>query len=233
MKKGQQKIIWFAFESAIGIGKSTLCTALERRFNADNRIVFCQEPVELWEKNGVLKKSYEDPVVFSFPTQCIFFASRIEVIVKAIEDNKDKPVLILISERSPFSDTLFWNTKKNNGSVDPILHEAYTKMWSHFQKLLPENAKQPSLFIYLKTSLETSMKRLRSRGRDAETSVTDSYQQLLIDQHEEHFVDGQNTRMPDGKEVPCIVLDAEGNFRDDAEEFEKIASVIRDKLEEF
>jgi deoxyadenosine/deoxycytidine kinase len=191
--------MWVSLEGLISCGKSTL---IDKVISKLDNVQIIPEPVDEWEASGILKKSYTDPL-YTFPAQCEFFTSRIRTI-----RSKYDPTKINISERSPFSDVFFWNIQ----SVDPLLHLTYLNMWTEWQNLLP--VRNPNLFIYLVTSTETCMRRIKERGRDSEQGITVSYMESLHDQHEMYLSGGQ-VKMPDGTLVPCITIDSTQNYRDD------------------
>jgi len=221
-----------SFEGPIGVGKSTLWTLLqshlEKAFGKD-KFAMCQEPVEQWIENDILRLSYEEPKLYSFPAQCVFFTSRIKHLRDQMVENKD--VNLFISERSPFSDKMFWELKLKLEDVTPVLHKAYMDMWNLWQDLMPPDVRQPSLFIYLKASVDTCMARLKERNRDAEKTVGPDYQRALIEEHDNIFC-SDYVYMPDGKTIPCITVDAEVNYKDDPKELDKIATQIIDKIKE-
>jgi deoxyadenosine/deoxycytidine kinase len=101
-------------------------------------------------------------------------------------------------------------------------------MWQEWQQLLP--MRRPTLFIYLKTSVDTCMKRMAERNRDAESGVPREYQAKLIAEHERVFCNGNTVLLPDGSRVPCIVVDGEQNYRDDEAVAKRIAQFISDAL---
>lgn len=203
--------MWVALEGALGAGKSTFVETILPRL--DRATTTIPEPVEKWVADGVLERSYRDPT-FKFPAQCYFFTSRIQTFREKYRRGK-----INVSERSPFSDKIFWNL---NCTDDPQLHQLYMDMWKEWQNLLP--VKRPDLFIYLKVSTETSIARTRERNRAAEENVDEDYLRKVVDAHDEIFTD--NVEMPDGSVVPCITISGEGNFRDDPLEAERIANII-------
>lgn len=208
---------WVSLEGLIGAGKSTLIDKII------SKIPNCQiipEPVAEWETCGILKKSYSDPL-YTFPAQCHFFTSRIRTF-RTLYD----PTKINISERSPFSDIFFWNVQ----SIDPLLHSVYMDMWKEWQNLLP--VRNPNLFIYLVTSTDNCLNRIKERGRESESGITREYLEQLADQHDMHLAGG-NVKMPDGAIVPSITIDSSLNYRDDESVAQEISDTIREILSNF
>jgi len=210
--------MWVSIEGLIGVGKSTFLTQLKTHLNQE--FILVPEPVEDWV---FLKDSYDNPKVYSFPAQIEFFTSRVAKFRSMYQEFGQ----LYISERSVFSDKVFWNTKLELGDVDPRLHALYLKMWSLWQDLLP--IRKPNVFIYLDTNLEECMRRVKERNREAEDALTIDYQRVLKQEHEKIFFDPEGVLMPDGCRVPCIVIDASEDFRD-AKVMERHVKAIRNLI---
>lgn len=210
---------WVSVEGIIGAGKSTLIEQLSHLNGVE--ATYVPEPVEKWVKSGILKKAYESPQVWNFPAQCHFFTSRIDTFCSVYDPNRS----LYVSERSAFSDQLFWNTQLNLGRVDAELHEIYRDMWRTFQRLQP--VPNPSLFVYLRPDFDQCMARMINRNRSEEKSVDTKYQRELYRQHEETF-SSDGVLMPDGTVVPCIIVEGNGNFRDDL----RVSQGIRRQIEQ-
>lgn len=196
--------MWFSLEGSIGVGKTTFIDKVIRPWMPGVNVI--PEPVEEWEKSGILQKSYVDPS-YRFPAQCTFFTSRVRTFKRLYN-----PAVLNISERSTFSDVFFWNIQED---VDPLLRKCYFDMWTEWQNLLPK--RNPDLFIYLTTSTDTCMNRIHERNRSAESTIGKPYLRLLEEEHDVHLRNPLGVEMPDGTMVPCIVIDASLNYRDDLE----------------
>jgi len=208
--------MWYSIEGTIGVGKSTFIDKVIPLIG--ELVTVIPEPVEEWESSGILKKSYTD-TTYRFPAQCTFFTSRIRKF-KTLYN----PQTLNISERSPFSDKLFWGIQ----DVDPLLRQAYTDMWVEWQNLLPK--RNPDLFIYLSTSLETCMSRIRERDRSAEDTIDESYMRKLTDAHNQFLLDPLGVLMPDGTRVPCVVISTDLNYRDDVGVARELANLIKREI---
>jgi deoxyadenosine kinase len=211
---------WVSIEGLIGVGKSTFLEQLKTQF--DQNFTLIPEPVEDWV---FLEDSYTNPKVYSFPAQIEFFTSRVDKFRSLFNAKNEN---LYISERSVFSDKVFWNTKLELGDIDTRLHALYLKMWSLWQDLLP--IRKPSVFIYLDTNLEECMRRVKERNREAESTLTIDYQRVLKQEHEKIFFDPEGVLMPDGSRVPCVVIDASEDFRK-KEVMEKYVKVIKEIIE--
>lgn len=216
--------IWVSVEGLIGAGKSTLIEGL-RVLNGQSTVLV-EEPVQKWIDSGILKKAYENPTVYNFPAQCTFFTSRIKGFAQIYQATLPTQRFFL-SERSAFSDVIFWDTQVNLGRVAPDLYDVYKDMWDVFQYLQP--MPNPTLFVYLRPSLEECMRRMQERGRVEESTVDEVYQGELFRQHDERF-NKEWVEMPNGTQVPCLVIDSNVNFRDNPQELEKIVKQIESRL---
>lgn len=213
------KVKWVSVEGIIGAGKSTLLDQLTH-LNGEEAVKV-EEPVQEWIASGVLAKAYEEPQVWNFPAQCHFFTSRIRTFSQSYRPERT----LYVSERSAFTDSIFWDTQLALGRVDSNLDPIYRAMWSTFQKLQP--IPNPTLFVYLRPTLEECMTRMINRNRAEESSVDVVYQQELYRQHNAVFQES-GVKMPDGTVVPCLIVEGSGNFRDDL----RVSQGIRQTIEQ-
>lgn len=212
---------WVSIEGIIGAGKSTLINHLTELNHTKPIIV--EEPVHLWQQSGILQKAYENPLVWNFPAQCHFFTSRLDAFRTCYQPTHS----LYVSERSAFSDILFWNTQLVLNRVESDLHTIYKDMWSTFQRLQP--IPNPTLFVYLRPDLDECMRRMQARGRREESTVDLEYQTALYEQHEDIFNNGE-VEMPDGTLVPCLVIHSNEDYRNDELVLNQIKQQIENKL---
>ena len=223
--------IYISIEGLIGSGKSTLkkkiLPHLAYALREYGSFAEIDEPVDEWIASGLLEKSYSEPHVYAFPAQVHFFHTRIKQVRKQKEQNPS--ARFFLSERSPYSDTLFWSLQKERNNVDSSIYSLYDDMWSMWQDLMPADMKQPNLFIYLKPSLQECMHRTQKRNRKEDKDVPESYQRGLLRLHDEHF-DCAFVTMPDGTQVPVLVIEDDGNFEADKDKAAEIAGLIIEKI---
>lgn len=206
--------MWISIEGCIGAGKTTFIEKVLIHLESEYKVI--PEPVEEWEKNGILKDSYTNPTCI-FPAQCVFFTSRIKNFQSLYD-----PFIINFSERSPFTDKLFWNIQQ---LPVPWFREAYLSMWKEWQNLMP--IRNPSFFIYLRSDTNISMERLKERNRESETTVTFDYQEKLKEEHDKTFKD-EGVVMPDGTKVPCLIVNVNNlNYHNDVEVAKDVAGIIQ------
>lgn len=188
---------WISVEGIIGAGKSTL---INKYRGKDDNIIIVDEPVQEWIDSGILDQMYKNPQIYNFPAQCHFFHTRIKAFRQSYQPNKT-----ILSDRSVYTDAIFWNTQIALGRVDPNLHAIYMDMWKEWQNLLPI---VPTQFVYLRPSLEICMQQVKQRNREEENNVVDeAYQKELLKQHDAVFLDPLGVLMPDGKtRIPVKII---------------------------
>ena len=170
---------WYIIEGNIGSGKSTLLD----HFNDNHQIEIIQEPVNMWlsikgsDDKNLLQEFYEDPVRNAYLFQTIVFKTRLE----ALDSPQTKP--IRLSERSIWTDRYVFGkscieSKKMNTLEINCYHFWFNwleeKLWG-----------KPDGIIYLKSSPEKCMERMKTRARDEESSVPFEYLKEIHDNHEE------------------------------------------------
>ena len=225
MKGVEPKVIYI--EAPIAAGKTTFIDKFVPYLNEKQNMkaVICEEPVDLWIKNGTLKKQYENPKEWSFPAQCHFFDTRVDTFRNVYKENVGN-CDVIVCERSLFTDRIFWETKYKTEEIDKDLYPIYLNLWSKWQELLP--IQKPTLIVYFKVSVDECMKRLKNRGRQEEDSVTREYQKHLIDSHDMFLT--EQVKLPNGDTIDCMYVDASVDFKNDEKQFKKIANDIINKI---
>ena len=140
----------------LGIGKSTLCMALERiGFNCI---------YENLKTNPFLADCFLNPEAFRFPSQMWFVLSKYHEIVKF-----EKPNQINVLDQSVMNVRAYTNMLF--GTQDPDALSIINQCFSYMEK----QTGQPDLLINLKCSPAEQMRRIRGRNRDHEKTVTLDY----------------------------------------------------------
>jgi len=169
------RIVLFALEGNIGVGKSTIMEALKERYADDRNVAFVDEPVKEWEERGFLKRMYDEPA--SRPAfQHMVLMSLAGDLLKTVA-RKPRP-RIVITERSPWGNYHVFG-KANLTGNDLKMYE-YT--WEHVTAGLPSELHLKVL--WLDASVETAQARMQGRDRAAEGGVPVEYLQTLQRLHE-------------------------------------------------
>lgn len=168
---------FIVFDGLIGAGKTTLIRKLEEGMKHKGiKVKALIEPVDVWRDTGALEHFYKDMKQNCYEFQTFVYISRIKDILQNLEDDID----IYLLERSIFSDRyIFVEMLKND--MGKIRMKMYEEWWDLWKEILPFEF---SLFIFLDTNIETSMKRLMQRSRSEEVSgVSQEYQTELRSAH--------------------------------------------------
>jgi deoxyadenosine/deoxycytidine kinase len=196
-------------EGIISAGKSTLihkCLVPDLRAMGWS-VAIIKEPVDRWVETGLLQLFYNETERWAYTFQTKAFYDRI-IEAKNVFEQVQNTCDIILMERSPLSDRIFMKTLSEEGKLTPLENVLYKEWCDMWQTLLPFT---PSLVVYLKTDLKTSMNRLKQRSRDGEGGVTEEYQARLTTHHDEVF-DHSSIPLPNGAEVQCIVFDGTQEF---------------------
>ena len=140
----------------IGVGKSSMTQLLSELL--ETKAVY--EPVE---ENPLLEKFYADKKKYGFLFQIDMLSKRFELIQEAMSVKNG------ILDRSIYEDSIFLKQLYDEGSVDRLELEVYTKLLNRMLKELePLPKKAPDLMIVLNCSFYEEIKRINKRARDFE-----------------------------------------------------------------
>ena len=180
IRRYKAKAKWFVIEGNIGSGKSSLLARL--RIN-DNKWEKIPEPVNLWleikddKGKNLLEAFYENPERYAHLFQTVVTATRIGVLLEKQNNKKN-----IISERSPWTDRIvFGKLCIDSGKMNSLEARSFT-CWCDI--LLSKFVGKPDGIIYLQTSPEKCMERMKKRGRNEESSVSYEYLEKVHEYHE-------------------------------------------------
>ena len=178
----------YFIEGNIGVGKSTLVSAL-----SDRGLATLQEPVDSWSantnKNGnnILQEFYTDPKRWAYTFQSIAFRTRVMGMDALPSD--------CIVERSVYTDRMvFAEAARDSGNIDDIEWVDYTG-WFDF--VMNKLGNRPTGIIYLRGSPETCMKQIEQRGRKGEENISMDYLRLLHKKHDNWLIGEDNVLVLD------------------------------------
>lgn len=197
----------------IGVGKSSMTQLLSELL--ETKAVY--EPVE---DNPLLEKFYADKKKYGFLFQIDMLSKRFELIQEAISVKNG------ILDRSIYEDSIFLKQLYDEGSVNKLELDVYTKLLNRMLKELePLPKKSPDLMIVLNCSFEEEIRRINKRAREFEkvepgtelyeyfrkhhTNYQDwmaknlGFPKLIIDVTELDYVNNQEHRM----KVLMMILD--------------------------
>ncbi|XP_062519975.1 thymidine kinase 2, mitochondrial-like [Corticium candelabrum] len=206
-------------EGNIASGKTTLLNCFKDKSYAE--VLF--EPIDKWQKVGgdnLLGRMYENKERWGLTFQSYVLLTMMEL------HHKEQHLPISVLERSAFSGRYcFLENLYRSHVLDDLEHSCYTR-W--FDWLMTTNPPQLDLIVYLQTSPEVCLQRLKERQRGEETGITLDYLQSLHDRHEEWLSNPDNHGWHSNK--PVLILDGDKDCRNEACLFEKMCNKIVHKL---
>lgn len=164
------KPIFISVEGPIGIGKTTISTALSQHYNA-------YLLKEIVEENPFLEKFYNDPDHWAFQTEVFFLCNRYKQLER-VENILEKGQTV-ISDYHIFKNLLFAKRTLKQ-------EKDFSKYKVLFHTLL-EGLPSPNIVIYSNASLDTIMSRIKKRGRIIEKGIDPAYIQQLSDDYRDAF----------------------------------------------
>ncbi|MBI5059165.1 deoxynucleoside kinase [candidate division KSB1 bacterium] len=160
---------FIAVAGNIGVGKTTLSHALAAQFGWKCYL----EPVI---DNPYLDDFYQDMSRWAFHLQVYFLSKRFES-QRAIEAQG----LSCVQDRTIYEDVeVFARTLHNRGHLVGRDWENYRDLFGTMVAFL----RKPDLIIYLRSDVDTLLRRIASRGRTSEQSISRAYLAELNDAYE-------------------------------------------------
>ncbi len=166
--------IILSIEGNIGSGKSTILRYLQDNNNG-NDIMFLKEPVDKWsdikdEQNvTILENFYSDAKRHAFMFQIMAFATRLQALKDAIEENPN--VKVIICERSILADKkVFASMLHDDGVIDKMGITIYNTMADNYFKDYPLSG-----IIYIDADPDVCSNRIKKRNRDGEDNIGIDY----------------------------------------------------------
>lgn len=190
-------------EGNIAAGKSSFIEKLTGMLSpTDLRVV--SEPVEQWrqvEGQNLLDLYYRDPSRYAYAFQTLALSSRHRAVSSVTGQAP-----LLVAERSPRSYRLFTETLHELDLLSDVEWGCYNQVYSDVMQQLDS---MPDVLIYLRSTPEECLRRLKQRARPEEADIDLSYLQRLHDKHEQWLLP------PEGCSTNCMVVDASVNFCED------------------
>jgi deoxyadenosine/deoxycytidine kinase len=148
---------YIAIEGPIGVGKTSLATALARRFSG-------RTVLEVVEENPFLESFYQDKSKYAFQTQLFFLLSRYKQQQELFQ--QDLFSQVTVSDYLFAKDRIFASI-----TLDPNELALYERVYD----TLGPRVMKPDLVIYLQGRLEVLLARIKKRGRDFERKFDAEY----------------------------------------------------------
>jgi deoxyadenosine/deoxycytidine kinase len=173
-------MVLFFVEGNISGGKTTLLNRLSKFLEENNRndIEVILEPVEEWEKIGLLVSFYKNPGRWAYTFQNFAFITKYMILMK-LDPNKT-----YIIERSPWTDYhCFAKLCHERGDISEMEITIYNSWFNTLIKGITD--KFECKFIYLKTDPTICLERSKKRNRNGEEGIPLEYLKSLDNKHDE------------------------------------------------
>ena len=195
-------------DGVVGVGKSTLGKLIAEKFELD----FFEEPVE---NNPILDKFYYDRKRYSFSLQIFFLNKRFKAMKEAAKINK------CVMDRSIYGDVIFSRMLMEDGEMTKEEFDLYEELLYN----MLEHIEKPKLMIYLETSVDAALEKIKRRGRDYELIVPRTYWESLNTNYREYF---GNYNISDMLKINVDNLDFVSNKEDE----DYILNLVSAKIKE-
>lgn len=154
----------------VGVGKSTLTTALASRLGF-------RTSLEKVDTNPYLEKFYHDFERWSFHLQIYFLAERFKEQKAIVEAGGG-----FVQDRSIYEDTgIFAKMHADQGTMSQTDYETYTSLFEAM--VMTPYFPHPDVLIYLEGNLSSILNRIRLRGREMEIQTDVSYWQHMHERY--------------------------------------------------
>lgn len=155
----------------IGAGKTTLANNLGMQLGGlvgHNNVAVHHESVDT---NEILPLFYQDMSKWGFPLQCHLLTQRHRQQQRIAWSDKKYH----IEDRFMDEDHVFATTLWKQGHMSQMELNIYRDMVQTYER----HVKRPDLIVFLDVSAETSMRRIKKRGRKMESNIPVEYLQTL------------------------------------------------------
>jgi len=160
---------YLAIEGAVGAGKTSLAQLLAERAKA--KLI-----LERLEENPFLPKFYEDKSKYALQTQLFFLLNRYSQQREILQQDLFYDCAVC--------DYLF---AKDRVFAYLNLNEDELVLYERIYDFLNEAIPKPDLVIYLQTSTDVLIERIKRRGREYEENISEEYVRELNERYNSFF----------------------------------------------
>ena len=167
---------YVAFEGPIGVGKTSLVTLLSERLEA----VRILEDIS----NPFLEAFYDDVPGAAFQAQLFYLLSRYRQLTEAAQGELFQQ--LTLADQTFQKDRIFAHLTLSDSEL-----MLYERLWS----LLAPQVPTPDMVVYLQSTTDVLVQRVRRRKRAAETSISHEYLDEVNQAYAHYFYHYQDTPM--------------------------------------
>ena len=193
---------YLVVEGIMGAGKAALAARLAERLNL-------QPLLEIYEDNPYLERFYRNPARWAFQAQVVFLLGRHRQLSSL--HSGDLFHHGVVSDYSIDKDRIIAHLHLS-GEDEYLYDQLYSK--------LEIGAPQPSLVVYLQSSVETCLKRIQDRNQQFERHIDQAFLSRLQVAYSEYFF--RYTKSP------LLIVNAETvDFVHNDQEFDELVHQIQ------
>lgn len=200
------RIRYIAIEGSIGAGKTTLARLIAEE--TDARLY-----LEEVDDNPFIERFYNDIAGYAFQTQIFFLLSRYRQQME-------------IAQRDLFTDLMVadYLFAKDAIYAHAVLGDDELALYNRIHSILKGKIVSPDVVIYLQTSPEVLLHRIRKRGRSYERGISEDYL-LSLNEAFNHFFFHYD-------ESPLLIVNTDRvDFTTNIEQIDDLLSTISDGFE--
>lgn len=183
-------------DGVVGVGKTTLSKIIAEHFNKE----LYQEPVY---ENPILDKFYYDKKRYSFSLQVLLLNKRLEMIKESIKNGGG------VFDRAIYCDKIFADILHEDGDLSEDEYNLYLELSQNMFRYI----EPPKLIVYLETTVDNAIKKIKNRGRDFEQIMPRDYWEKLNSHYNSYFKNYEGCKVlkvnVDGKDFKNCEKDRE------------------------
>jgi deoxyadenosine/deoxycytidine kinase len=211
----------FILEGNIGAGKSTLLKYIGMQLH-DTEVSF--EPLQQWQSRqqsqSLLAHFYANPHRWAYTMETLTLMCRVH---SHRRDQERPSTSRLIIERSVYSGYYCFAA---NGYEQGFMTPGEWHMYSEYFNFLVAGAcRPPRGLIYIRVDPEVSYARIAQRSRSDESAISSEYLAQIHARHDAYLIDKRGV-LPELRDVPVLVLDANDEFERDPQVLQRHVSAI-------
>jgi deoxyadenosine/deoxycytidine kinase len=204
MIDSHERIVVVSTDGGIGAGKTTYIERViswVRETHPHISVVHVEEPLEeLWKKTGIFQAFLRDQPKwaahfqnFTYVTRIMWWYMRWQEALEIVKKDSEARVLMIL-ERSPYSDKYFFAEKLNEDGLISDMEMCLYNLWfSFWSKCMPAVV---DFGVWIDTSQEEAIRRVRERDRDGEKAYDPAYLLALDAKHRKHLSGGMFCGIP-------------------------------------